>query len=223
MKRLLRFKFTPIIAALVIVSAASVAMASTQLSPDENRPYAGEPNSGALVASADAETAPGKAGEENGTHQWGVLAFRSGAGLTCVAAGPVVNGQVGRFNERGFMPYHPEDAPANCGNNTEDFKARSAIAFATRSWSDTTGKSLSNVIYGLTSADVVRVEVRQGGAAPVSARPDALKNDIGPASGAFAVALPAIENSPELKASEGLSGITVTFVRSDGSTSELDF
>lgn len=190
-------------ALLLVVSLTSVAMSDTVFGESDNEDYVGTRDEGSMIAQA----APVESSGGN-TAQWGVFAYESDRGLTCLQAGVMKDGNVGAYTENEFHPFSPRDSVGNCGDPAGALAAQGGLAYAAEAPASNNVADRSGVIYGLVS-NVTAVTVTVDGSS--QAVPVELEGSTaaGGADGVFIAPLPAGTELP---------GVTVTFELENGAT-----
>jgi hypothetical protein len=139
-----------ILPAAVITAAIGGLATATALTGQQSAvPPANSPADRKLAAGT--ETIPATTGDPDGRAPYGVLSYRSISGKTCVTAGQVRNGRVGRFSEDGsFAAFDAGDGPpcADYSNMSDalpvDLRRRQTAASRTNAL----------IFYGIARADV---------------------------------------------------------------------
>lgn len=187
---------------ILVVSITGVAMSNSVLGTSDNSSFVGTRDTGSAIAQA----APIKSSQGTAT-PWGVFAYESDRGLTCVQAGIVKGGNVGAFNGKEFRPFSPRESIGNCGDLASGLKTEGGLAFAAEAPVSDDVSDRSGVVYGLLN-DVSRVTVTVDETSKsVPVQIDRV-TDVDGAASAFIAPLPSGVKLP---------GVTITFERNDGS------
>lgn len=185
----------------------------------EDEHLKGPPHSGVALSAAElsgdalpnADTS--SSADARASRAWGILAFKSQSGLTCLTVGQRRNGEIGyRTPNGGFAKLDPADAPASCGDIGEDLRRRGAIAMIAQKPVDDRGRVVS-LLYGAVgpSTKALKVKLPSGVERPLRIDPTASLNTI---AGTFLAPLPY---------GHTLEGVSVLVSTTDGATHEIEF
>lgn len=186
------------------VGVTSVAMSNTVFGDADNEEYVGTRDRGATIA----EASPTKSGHGNSA-TWGVFAYESDRGLTCVQAGIVRDGSAGAYTRDGFRPFSPRDSVGNCGDLKETLSRMGGAAYGASAPATTEISDRTDVVYGLLSDAVSGVNVTLDDSSENVPVELSRVSGLGGATRAFVAPLPA---------STSLPGATVTFEFKNGET-----
>lgn len=200
--RTIRSPIFAAVALIAVVSATSLAMSNTDPGNTDNAYYVATADPGVTIS-----TAPVVKSSAGNAVTWGVFAYTSDRGLTCLQAG-IANGEkTGAFTPKGFAPYSPLDAIGNCGDLSGAFATLGGAVYGASEPASTDLSDRANVVYGLIDKSVVKVTVT------ISKTSERLPvelsdvSELGDATQSFIAPLP-----PEAS----LPGVTVTFERANG-------
>lgn len=197
--------FGPLVAIatmLAVVSITSVAMSDAVYGESDNENYVGTRDKGSVIALA----APVKSVNGNPA-PWGVFAYQSDRGLTCLQAGLIRDGQAGAYTEKGFRAFSPGDSVGSCGELSSAVASEGGIVFASEAPASSEVSDRTGVIYGLVDERVERVSVTIEGTSESIPVEFSQTTEVDGADRAFVAPLPARAKLP---------GATIIFEQKGG-------
>lgn len=187
---------------LLVVSLTGVAMSGTVFGASDNENYIGTVDKGSVIAlAAPVKSANGHAAP------WGVFAYRSDRGLSCLQAGLMRDGQAGAYTEKGFRAFSPRESVGSCGDLASAVASEGGITFAAEAPASSDITDRTGVVYGLVDGSVEKVSVTVEGASEPTPVEFSRTTQVTGADRAFIAPLPADAKLP---------GATIIFEKKGG-------